>query len=62
MDRRKERGIDGKMKGWMARAIRTMSTEVPDKDSSFESKLWLSDPPLIINYLGSLLDCSMSEN
>lgn len=42
MDRRKERGIDG-MDGWMAREIRTMSTEVPDKDSSFESKLRLSD-------------------
>lgn len=42
MDRGKERGIDG-MDGWMARVIRTMSTEVPDKDSSFESKLRLSD-------------------
>lgn len=31
------------MDGWMAREIRTMSTEVPDKDSSFESKLRLSD-------------------
>lgn len=31
------------MDGLMARAIRTMSTEVTDKDSSFESKLRLSD-------------------
>lgn len=42
MDRGKERGIDG-MDGLMAREIRTMSTEVIDKDSSFESKLRLSD-------------------
>lgn len=42
MDRGKERGIDG-MDGLMAREIRTMSTEVTDKDSSFESKLRLSD-------------------
>lgn len=31
------------MDGWMAREIKTMSTEVTDKDSSFESKLRLSD-------------------
>lgn len=31
------------MDGLMAREIRTMSTEVPDNDSSFESKLRLSD-------------------
>lgn len=42
MDRGKERGIDG-MDGLMAREIKTMSTEVTDKDSSFESKLRLSD-------------------
>lgn len=31
------------MDRWMAREIRTMSTEVIDMDSSFESKLRLSD-------------------
>lgn len=31
------------MDGWMAREIRTMSTEVIDKDNSLESKLRLSD-------------------